>query len=130
MDALATPEDFPSASVVVDTIEKSAYPASRERDAIVATHGLPDEEALRQIRALKSSYVGHDASTRRLQATMADLTMSGFDPNRLALVACRQCLESETRPFQEVTLGIIADLVSRRRGSQARGDPPQMRLQD
>ena len=59
VDALATPEDFPTASVVVDRIDPTAYPASRERFAIVATHGLWDEEALRQVLALETSYVSH-----------------------------------------------------------------------
>lgn len=122
VDALATPEDFPTASVVVDRIDPSAYPASRERFAIVATHGLWDEEALRQVLALETSYVGLVASVRRFEATIADLAMTGVDPERLARVACRPGIEIGARTFQEVALGIVADLVSRRRGVRGQGE--------
>ncbi|MCX5986544.1 MAG: XdhC family protein [Chloroflexi bacterium] len=130
VDALATPEDFPTASVVVGRIDPSSYPASRERYAIVATHGLWDEEALRQVLAVETSYVGLVASVRRFDATIADLAMSGGDPDQLGRVECRPGLEIGARTFQEVALGIVADLVARRRGAQGHGAEQHVRVPD
>jgi len=50
------------------------------------------------------------------------LAMAGVDPERLARVACRPGIEIGARTFQEVALGIVADLVSRRRGVHGQGE--------
>ncbi len=77
-----------------------------------------DEEALREVLAVETSSVGLVASVRRFDATIADLAKSGVDPDQLGRVACRPGLEIGARTFQEVALGIVADVVARRRGAK------------
>jgi len=123
IDPAATRERFADADIILTRIDGEKLGQGRERYAVVATMGNWDEEAIREVVAVSSDYVGLVASKKRFQETMAHLSADGLPRERLDSVRCPAGLDISARTFQEVALSIVAEIVSLRRGRSEKAVP-------
>src|SRR5262245_57334288 len=114
----ATKEKFSAAEMVLPRIEPEKLPSTRERYAVVATNGNWDEEAIKALLPLSSSYLGLIASKKRFQQIRKDLRDSGVASEKLDSIKCPAGIDMPARTFSEVALSIIAEIITLRRSQE------------
>ena len=93
--------------------------------AVVATHGVFDEEALEWLLERGASYVGLVTSKRRLEAIRAALVERGVDRAALECIHAPAGLDIGARRPEEIALSILAQVVEVRRANTARQPPSE-----
>ncbi|MCB8944388.1 MAG: YHS domain-containing protein [Ardenticatenaceae bacterium] len=86
---------------------------------VIATHGSYDEIALVKILAAHPSYVGLVASPKRAQAVRDYLTMAGVSETEMLPLKAPAGLDIQARRGDEIALSIMAEIVERRRTTEA-----------
>jgi xanthine dehydrogenase accessory factor len=84
---------------------------------VIATHGQYDELALEQALATSAPYIGMVASRKRADAVREYLTQQGFTAEQLGRFKSPAGLDIQARRGDEIALGIMAEIVQRRRNS-------------
>ena len=84
---------------------------------VVATHGQYDELALEQALATSAPYIGLVASRKRADSVREYLTQQGFSSEQLGRFKSPAGLDIQARRGDEIALGIMAEIVQRRRNS-------------
>src|SRR5690242_5690264 len=84
---------------------------------VVATHGQYDELALEQALATSAPYIGLVASQKRAEAVREYLAQQGFTAEQLRRFKSPAGLDIQARRGDEIALGIMAEIVQRRRTS-------------
>jgi xanthine dehydrogenase accessory factor len=84
---------------------------------VVATHGQYDELALEQALATSAPYIGLVASRKRAEAVREYLMQQGFTDEQLQRFKSPAGLDIQARRGDEIALGIMAEIVQRRRNS-------------
>jgi xanthine dehydrogenase accessory factor len=84
---------------------------------VVATHGQYDELALEQALATSAPYIGLVASRKRAESVREYLTQQGFTDEQLQRFKSPAGLDIQARRGDEIALGIMAEIVQRRRNS-------------
>jgi xanthine dehydrogenase accessory factor len=84
---------------------------------VVATHGQYDELALEQALATSAPYIGLVASRKRAEAVREYLGQQGFSAEQLGRITSPAGLDIQARRGDEIALGIMAEIVQRRRSS-------------
>jgi xanthine dehydrogenase accessory factor len=84
---------------------------------VVATHGQYDELALEQALATNAPYIGLVASRTRADSVRAYLAQQGFTDEQLGRFKSPAGLDIQARRGDEIALGIMAEIVQRRRTS-------------
>ena len=122
MHAGARSEDFPSADMVLATLDIAPARPGPDTWAVVATMGHYDEDALEAALAHPEVDVRLVASGRRGKATLDALRQRGLDETTLARV---QFPAGGTRGDhqEEIALFALAEIVSARRS--AAQEPPE-----
>jgi xanthine dehydrogenase accessory factor len=118
IDPSAAKEQFPTAEMVLPSIEPEKLGSSRERYAVVATNGNWDEEAIKALLPLSPNYLGLVASKKRFQQMLRDLQDAGVTEERLGSIKCPAGIKMPARTFSEVALSIMAEIVTLRRSQE------------
>ena len=84
---------------------------------VIATHGQYDELALEQALATNAPYIGLVASRKRAEAVREYLAQQGFTAEQLGRFKSPAGLDIHARRGDEIALGIMAEIVQRRRNS-------------
>ena len=84
---------------------------------VVATHGQYDELALEQALVTSAPYIGLVASRKRADSVREYLTQQGFSSEQLGRFKSPAGLDIQARRGDEIALGIMAEIVQRRRNS-------------
>jgi xanthine dehydrogenase accessory factor len=84
---------------------------------VVATHGQYDELALEQALATSAPYIGLVASRKRAESVRESLAQQGFTDEQLQRFKSPAGLDIQARRGDEIALGIMAEIVQRRRNS-------------
>jgi xanthine dehydrogenase accessory factor len=84
---------------------------------VVATHGQYDELALEQALATSAPYIGLVASRKRAASVREYLTQQGCTDEQLQRFKSPAGLDIQARRGDEIALGIMAEIVQRRRNS-------------
>jgi len=84
---------------------------------VIATHGQYDELALEQALATSAPYIGLVASRKRADAVREYLAQQGFTAEQLGRFKSPAGLDIQARRGDEIALGIMAEIVQRRRSS-------------
>ena len=84
---------------------------------VVATHGQYDELALEQALATSAPYIGLVASRKRAESVREYLMQQGFSNEQLQRFKSPAGLDIQARRGDEIALGIMAEIVQRRRNS-------------
>src|SRR5207237_7642549 len=84
---------------------------------VVATHGQYDELALEQALATSAPYIGLVASRKRADSVREYLAQQGFTAEQLQRFKSPAGLDIQARRGDEIALGIMAEIVQRRRNS-------------
>jgi len=84
---------------------------------VVATHGQYDELALEQALATSAPYIGLVASRKRADSVREYLAQQGFTTEHLGRFKSPAGLDIQARRGDEIALGIMAEIVQRRRNS-------------
>jgi xanthine dehydrogenase accessory factor len=84
---------------------------------VIATHGQYDELALEQALATSAPYIGLVASRRRADSVREYLAQQGFTAEQLGRFKSPAGLDIQARRGDEIALGIMAEIVQRRRTS-------------
>jgi xanthine dehydrogenase accessory factor len=100
---------------VVRDLGRLLVPAPPSTFAVVASHGVFDEESLEKALSWDLAYVGFVTSARRRDQVFAALAARGVPPERLARVVAPAGLELGARQPQEIALAVMAQIVSARR---------------
>jgi xanthine dehydrogenase accessory factor len=87
--------------------------------AVVATHGMFDEQALARAVALRPHYLGLVASPRRAAGVKRTLLAQGVDARDLEQLRTPAGVEIGARTAEEIALSILAEIVKVRRQSEA-----------
>ena len=87
--------------------------------AVVATHGMFDEQALARAVALRPRYLGLVASPRRAAGVKRTLLGQGVDARDLERLRTPAGVEIGARTAEEIALSIMAEIVKVRRQSVA-----------
>ena|SRR5438552_1765123 len=119
IDPAATSETFSGADVVLAHIEIEKIPVSRERYGVVATMGHWDEEAIKNLLALKPDYIGVVASRKRFREMARNIREEGVSQEQLDSIKCPAGLDMPVRTLQETALSITSEIVSIRRNRLA-----------
>jgi xanthine dehydrogenase accessory factor len=82
---------------------------------VIATHGQYDELALEQALATSAPYIGLVASRKRAEAVREYLAQQGFSAEQLGRFKSPAGLDIHARRGDEIALGIMAEIVQRRR---------------
>jgi xanthine dehydrogenase accessory factor len=82
---------------------------------VIATHGQYDELALEQALATSAPYIGLVASRKRAEAVREELAQQGFTAEQLGRFKSPAGLDIHARRGDEIALGIMAEIVQRRR---------------
>ncbi|HZU81829.1 MAG TPA: XdhC/CoxI family protein [Polyangiaceae bacterium] len=85
--------------------------------AVVASHGVFDEESLDKALSLDLAYTGLVASAKRRDQVFAALRARGVAADRVARVSAPAGLELGARQPQEIALAVMAQIVSVRRAA-------------
>jgi xanthine dehydrogenase accessory factor len=104
--------------MVLPRIEPEKLASTRERYAVVATNGNWDEEAIKRLLPLSPNYLGLVASKKRFQQICKDLKDGGVAKEKLDLIKCPAGIDMPARTFSEVSLSIIAEIVTLRRSQE------------
>jgi len=102
--------------LLTDLTTISAY-ATPLTSIVVATHGQYDELALEQALATSAPYIGLVASRKRADSVREYLTQQGFSSEQLGRFKSPAGLDIQARRGDEIALGIMAEIVQRRRNS-------------
>jgi xanthine dehydrogenase accessory factor len=86
--------------------------------AVVASHGVFDEESLAKVALLDLPYVALVASAKRRDHVFASLRARGVAPDRLARIASPAGLALGARQPEEIALSVMAQIVAVRRAAQ------------
>jgi len=86
--------------------------------AVVASHGIFDEEALEKVAGLNVAYAGFVTSRKRRDEVFAKLAARGVSPEQLARVRAPAGLDLGARQPQEVAVAVMAEIVSVRRSTR------------
>jgi xanthine dehydrogenase accessory factor len=105
---------------VVRDLTALRVPVPSSAFAVVASHGVFDEESLEKALSLDLSYVGFVTSPTRRDQVFASLAARGVPENRLAQIVAPAGLELGARQPQEVALAVMAQIVSTRRQAAER----------
>jgi xanthine dehydrogenase accessory factor len=100
------------------------YPGADECYAVVASHGVFDEEALRKALALGVRYTGFVTSRRRRAHVFAALVEKGVPKEALDRVEAPAGLDLGAQTPEEIALSVMASIVSARRGRRAKEAAP------
>jgi xanthine dehydrogenase accessory factor len=125
----------------VDLTERPPLPGNVIRDlgqlerlgpgpiyAVVATHGMFDEQALARAVALRPHYLGLVASARRAAGMKRTLLGQGVDAQDLERLRTPAGVEIGARTAEEIALSIMAEIVKvRRQASALVGSHPPFR---
>jgi xanthine dehydrogenase accessory factor len=84
---------------------------------VIATHGQYDELALEQALATSAPYIGLVASRKRADAVREYLAQQGFTAEQLQRFKSPAGLDIQARRGDEIALGIMAEIVQRRRNT-------------
>jgi xanthine dehydrogenase accessory factor len=84
---------------------------------VIATHGQYDELALEQALATTAPYIGLVASRKRADSVREYLAQQGFTDAQLQRFKSPAGLDIQARRGDEIALGIMAEIVQRRRNS-------------
>jgi xanthine dehydrogenase accessory factor len=84
---------------------------------VIATHGQYDELALEQALATTAPYIGLVASRKRADAVREYLAQQGCTDEQLQRFKSPAGLDIQARRGDEIALGIMAEIVQRRRNS-------------
>ena len=84
---------------------------------VIATHGQYDELALEQALATSAPYIGLVASRKRAESVREYLAQQGFTAEQLHRFKSPAGLDIQARRGDEIALGIMAEIVQRRRNS-------------
>ncbi len=84
--------------------------------AVVASHGIFDEESLEKAAGLGLPYIGFVTSPRRRDQVFAALRAKGVAAEELERVHAPAGIELGARQPQEIALSVMAEIVSVRRG--------------
>lgn len=84
---------------------------------VIATHGQYDELALEQALATSAPYIGLVASRKRADSVREYLAQQGFTDEQLQRFKSPAGLDIQARRGDEIALGIMAEIVQRRRNS-------------
>jgi xanthine dehydrogenase accessory factor len=104
---------------VVRDLEDLRVPAPASTFAVVASHGVFDEESLEKVLSWDLPYVGLVTSPRRRDQVFAALTARGVPAERLARVTAPAGLALGGRQPLEIALAVMAQIVSARRQAPA-----------
>src|SRR5215218_7229396 len=93
---------------------------------VIATHGQYDELALEQALATNAPYIGLVASHKRAEAVREYLAQQDFTAEQLQRFKSPAGLDIHARRGDEIALGIMAEIVQRRRtGVELEWSPAQ-----
>lgn len=107
-------------------IEGYALPVDEAgaRFVVVSTQGRGDEAALMSALAVDVDYVAFVGSRRKAEVLKATLAAKGIAPERLATLKAPAGLDLGAITPDEIAISILAEIVTERRGRQARGKAP------
>jgi len=92
--------------------------------AVVASHGVFDEQALEKVAGIDAAYVGFVTSRKRRDEVFAALGVRGVSAERLARVRAPAGLDLGARLPQEVAVSVMAEIVSVRRSARSASRVP------
>ena len=92
--------------------------------AVVATHGMFDEQALARAVALGPHYLGLVASPRRAAGVKSTLLAQGVDARELERLRTPAGVEIGARTAEEIALSIMAEIVKVRRQGEVPARAP------
>jgi xanthine dehydrogenase accessory factor len=103
-------------------IEGYALPVDEAgaRFVVVSTQGRGDEAALQAALSVEADYVAFVGSRKKAEVLKAKLAEHGVAPERLAKIKAPAGLDLGAITPDEIALSILAEIVSIRRGAQAR----------
>jgi len=122
----ATPERFPLAGQVLDSLDFKQIALRPQTYIVVASHGNYDEEALAWALSTPAPYVALVASPKRARAVVEYLRESGVPEAQLARLKFPAGLDIGAVTPEEIALSILAETVQLRR----RGPAPISHAQD
>jgi xanthine dehydrogenase accessory factor len=120
VDPDADASAFPDAEVQ-RAIEADALPQGAH--VLVATMGDRDIEAIEAALSRSPAYIGVIASAKRFAVLRDALLAKGVSREALARIAAPAGLDIGARSPEEIALSIMAQIVERRRASQAKDAP-------
>jgi molybdenum cofactor cytidylyltransferase len=104
---------------VIKDLEQLEQLGSGPVYAVVATHGMFDEQALARAAALRPHYLGLVASARRAEGVKRTLFGQGVDARDLERLRTPAGVEIGARTAEEIALSIMAEIVKVRRQGEA-----------
>jgi xanthine dehydrogenase accessory factor len=105
----------PYADEVLTDLTAIASRVTPVTSIVIATHGQYDELALEQALATGAPYIGLVASRKRAEAVREYLAQQGFSAEQLGRFKSPAGLDIQARRGDEIALGIMAEIVQRRR---------------
>jgi len=111
----ATPERFPQADQVLNSLEFGQIALRPQSYIVVASHGNYDEEALAWALGTNAPYVALVASPKRARAVVQYLRESGLSEAQLARLKFPAGLDIGAVTPEEIALSILAETVQLRR---------------
>jgi molybdenum cofactor cytidylyltransferase len=115
IDPLLAIEDMPEADRVLHVLDFSILAPNADRNVVVASRGMCDEEAIEQALLENSAYVALVAKRKRGEDVLRGLSMKGISTEKLAGVRIPAGLEIGAETPEEIALSIMAEIVAERR---------------
>jgi len=129
VDPLLAIDDLPEADRVLHILDFSLLAANPDRQVVVASRGMCDEEAIEQALRANSAYIALVANRTRGEEVLRGLRMKGSTAEKLASVRVPAGLEIGADTPEEIALSIMAEIVSerRKRAGEIRGTVSSIR---
>src|SRR4030095_14097211 len=114
-----TSERFPSADHIFDELEFSQLTITKNAHIVVASHGNYDEDMLVAALQSEAPYVALIASKKRASAILQYLNEANLTQEQIARLKYPAGLDFGAVTPEEIALSILAEIVQRRRHSEA-----------